>query len=176
MTADKDIILDELDLEILGHLETNGRKPFTVIAKDLGVSVGTVHNRISRMVDNKTVTFFGRINPFHAGLHAFALIFIAVKPPQLIEKAVEAIVQYPEVSFLGIVAGDFDIHIDAMCRDNDHLHELVYERIHRIEGVVDTKVVPILRIQKWVQPSLQLLRDHHLNKQHFESGKTHKEA
>jgi len=158
MGTPKNIVLDELDLRILSHLESNGRKPYTEIARATGVSVGTVHNRVSRMVANKTLTFIGRINPFHVGLHAFALIFIAVKPPQLLDDAVEIILHYPEVSFLGIVAGEFDIHIDVMCRDNDHLFELVHDRIHTIPGVVDTKTIQVLNIHQWTQPSLQLLK------------------
>lgn len=163
MASNGNITLDRLDLEILSHLENNGRKPFTEIARAIGVSVGTVHNRYTRMIANKTLTIIGRINPFHAGLNAFALIHIAVKPPRLIDDAVSQISQYHEVSFLGIVAGDFDIHIDVMCRDNDHLYELVHDRIHNIQGVVDTKTIPILNIHQWIQPSLQLLRDYHLN-------------
>jgi Lrp/AsnC family transcriptional regulator for asnA, asnC and gidA len=163
MAKDENITLDELDLEILSHLESNGRKSFSEIARATSVSVGTVHNRVSKMLSNKTLTIIGRINPFHAGLNAFALIFIAVKPPQLFDEAVEILLQYPEVSFLGILTGDFDIHIDVMCRDNDHLYELVHDRIHKIAGVVETKTIPILRVHQWSQPSLQLLREHHLD-------------
>ena len=163
MAMDKRISLDSLDLEILGHLENNGRKSFAAIARSTGVSTGTIHNRVSKMLANKTLTIIGRINPFHAGLNAFALVFIAIKPPQLLDEAVETILEFPETSYLGIMAGDFDIHIDVMCRDNDHLYELVHDRIHNIPGVVDTKTIPMLRIYQWSQPSLQLLIEHHLD-------------
>jgi Lrp/AsnC family transcriptional regulator for asnA, asnC and gidA len=166
MTKDEDISLDELDLKILYHLEKDGRKSYAEIARDAGVSIGTVHNRVTRMIANKTLTIIGRINPFHAGLHAFALILIAVKPPQLIDDALQILSQYPEVSFMGIVTGDYDIHIDVMCRDNDHLYEIIHDRISKIPGVMDIKTIQVLRVNRWMQPSLQLVKDHHLNDDH----------
>jgi Lrp/AsnC family transcriptional regulator for asnA, asnC and gidA len=162
MIADIDVVLDKLDFEILSHLESDGRKSYSAIARATGVSTATVYNRVSKMVGNKTLTIVGRVNPFRAGLGVFALVFIAIRPPQLIDEAVETVLKYPEVSFCGVVTGKFDIHIDVMCRDNDHLYELLHDRICNIPGVVDTETTPILRVYQWMQPSLQLLKDHHL--------------
>lgn len=163
MTTDMKISIDKLDLEILGHLESNGRKALTQIARETGVSVGTVHNRVKKMLANKTLTIIGRINPFHAGLNAFALIFLDVQPSRHLDQVIKEICQYPEVSFLGIITGDFNIHIDVMCRDNDHLYKLVHERISNITGVVNTKTIQVLRVIQWHQPSLQLLREQHMD-------------
>jgi Lrp/AsnC family transcriptional regulator for asnA, asnC and gidA len=157
-----EVKLDHLDLEILSHLEKDGRKPYTEIARATGVSIGTIHNRVQKMIAQKTLTIIGRINPFHAGLNAFALVYIAVKPPQLINDVASQIMQYPEAHFIAIIVGDYDIHIDLTCRDNAQLYEITHNRIPKIPGVVDIRVVPIMEIRQWVQPSLQLLEDYHL--------------
>ena len=43
--------MDDLDLSILASLQSDGRRPFTDIAQELGVSEGTVRNRVSKLID-----------------------------------------------------------------------------------------------------------------------------
>lgn len=40
---------DDLDYEIISLLQKNGRRPYKEIANDLGVSIGTIHNRITKL-------------------------------------------------------------------------------------------------------------------------------
>lgn len=149
--------LDRIDLAILAQLAKNGRKSYTDIAAELGVSTSTVRNRVTRMVEQGTLTFFANTNPNHVGLNAFATIHIRVSPSRLIEQVVAQLSTLPEVGFLATVAGDYDLHVDVMCLDNDHLTELLQERIHLIDGVVETKTTMVLRVHKNSHPDLSLL-------------------
>jgi Lrp/AsnC family transcriptional regulator for asnA, asnC and gidA len=54
--------LDNLDYAILTHLQKDGRKAFTEIAKDLGVTDGTIRTRVARMVDSGTLSIIGTLN------------------------------------------------------------------------------------------------------------------
>jgi len=62
----------------------------------------------------------------------------------------------PEVSFLAGTSGDYDLEVDVMCRDNDHLENFIGE-ISQIEGVFQTKTTIYFQVYKFAQPDLGLL-------------------
>jgi len=78
--------LDELDLAICSLLREDGRRPYTELAKQLGVSNGTVRYRVSKMLEEGSLQIVGRFDPFQVGLRAPANVRIAVRPAQLIEQ------------------------------------------------------------------------------------------
>lgn len=149
--------LDRIDLAILRQLQDDGRRSFTEIAKALGLSVGTIRNRFHRLLEDGTLHVIGRADPHRVGFRAPANIHIAVRPPHLIPKAAAQIAEFPETSYVAIVSGSYDLEVDVMCRDLDHLTELITERLHRVPGVADTNTSLILRVVKYSQPNLKLL-------------------
>lgn len=150
-------VVDDLDLVILTHLQEDGRRSFTEIADALNVSVGTVRNRVSRMIEDNTVQIVGRVNPHRVGFSAPATINVAVQPPHL-ETAIEEMSAFPEVSWLALVTGEYDLIVDVLCRDVDHLTELITHRLQRVTGVTKTESVYVLRILKVAQPGLELIQ------------------
>lgn len=150
--------LDQLDFEILRHLQEDGRRSFTEIADDLGVSAGTIRNRFTKLLAEQALHVIGRADPHRVGFRAPANIHISVRPPQRIEEVAHAIAEFPEVSYVAMVSGEFDLEVDIMCRDLDHLTELVTQRLHRVDGVADTRTNVILRVIKYGQPDLRILR------------------
>ena len=152
------IQLDKLDRALLAQLIENGRKSFTDIATELGVSAGTVRNRFSRLEENGTVRVMGFLDLDQVGIHAYATVYVRVSPSILLDQVIAQLSAYPEVSFLATVAGEFDLHVDVQCLNNEHLMRVLRERIHPLEGVVDTKTTMVLQIHKYGQPDLDALR------------------
>jgi len=150
--------LDDLDFAILTQLQDDGRKSYTDIAKALGVSVGTVRNRITRMVNDGTVRFICRPDAHQVGFHTPANIKVSLRPSALIEQAAEMIAAFPEVYYLALVAGEFDLDVDLMCRDQEHLSKLITERLHKVPGVYATSTSVILRTFKLSFPDLTLVK------------------
>ena len=70
----------------------------------------------------------------------------------------EELIKLPEVSFLASVSGDFDIEANVMCRDMEHLNDLIGDKIHVLEGVFDTKTNMYMKIYKIAQPDLELAK------------------
>ncbi len=156
--ADPDQIpLDELDFAILTQLQDDGRKSYTDIARALRVSIGTVRNRITRMVNDGTVRFICRPDAYRVGFHTPANIKVSIRPSHLLEEAAMQIAAFPEVYYLALVAGEFDLDIDVMCRNQAHLTSLVTERLHRVPGVYATVTSVILRVYKLSLPDLSLV-------------------
>jgi len=149
--------LDDLDFSILTYLQKDGRMSFTVIAKKLKVSIGTIRTRFNKLIKDGSVSIIGRVNPEKVGFHSYAHIAVYVRPATLKEKVAQRIVGFPEVSFLALTSGEFDLEVDVMCRDNDHLVEFV-DRISKITGVHQTKTRIYFRVYKFAQPDLKLLK------------------
>ena len=149
--------LDDLDFSILSKLQQDGRMSFTVIAEKLKVSVGTVRTRFNKLIEEGAINIVGRVDPEKVGFHSYAHIAVFVRPATLKEKVAVKISKMPEVSFLAMTSGDYDLEVDVMCRDNNHLVEFVNE-ISKIEGVYQTKTIIYFKVYKYAQPDLGLLK------------------
>ncbi|MFT5195246.1 MAG: Lrp/AsnC family transcriptional regulator for asnA, asnC and gidA [Candidatus Promineifilaceae bacterium] len=153
------IQLDKIDLALLAQLGNDGRKSFADIAADLGVSAGTIRNRIKRLEDNGVLKFIGLVNPNHLSLNSYGTVYIRVNPPSLIEQVIKELTALPELNFLASVAGEYHLHADVMCLDNDHFMRFMRDKIHQIEGIVDTKTVMVLQVHKYGMSDLGTLID-----------------
>jgi len=149
--------MDELDFTIITQLQDDGRRSYTDIAKALDVSIGTIRNRITRMVEDGIVRFICRPDAYKVGFHTPANIKVSIRPSLLIDEAAKAIAKFPEVYYLALMAGEFDLDIDVMCRDQEHLANLVNDRLHKIQGVDTTSTSVILRTYKLSVPDLSLV-------------------
>jgi len=150
--------LDDLDFAILAQLQQDGRRSFTDMAHALGVSIGTIRNRYARLVKERSLHVVGRADPHHVGFRAPANIHLSVTPAHRTEEVAAVIAALPEVSYVAVVSGEYDLEVDVMCRDLEHLTELVTQRIQRVPGVSSTCTNMILRVVKYGQPDLNLVR------------------
>jgi Lrp/AsnC family transcriptional regulator for asnA, asnC and gidA len=157
MANNDNIVLDKLDFEILSFLQQDGRMSFTVIADKLKVSIGTIRTRFNKLIEDGTVNIIGRVDPDKVGFRCYAHIAVFVRPATLKEKVANKIAKLPEVSFLAMTSGDYDLEVDVMCRDNNHLVDFVND-ISKIDGVHQTKTTIYFKVYKYAQPDLKLLR------------------
>jgi Lrp/AsnC family transcriptional regulator for asnA, asnC and gidA len=151
------LLLDDLDFKIVNCLQQDGRMSLTVMAEKLDVSVGTIRTRVNKLIEDKTISIIGRVDPEKVGFHAYAHIAVFIRPAPLKEPVAQQIALLPEVSFLAMTSGDYDLEVDVMCRDNDHLVDFV-NRISGMEGVYHTKTTIYFKVYKYAQPDLGLLR------------------
>lgn len=157
MSEKENYVLDSLDFEILSHLQEDGRMSFTVMAEALKVSVGTIRTRFNKLIEEGTVNIIGRVDPDKVGFNCYAHIAVFVRPATLKDKVAQKICKLPEVSFLAMTSGDYDLEVDVMCRDNNHLVQFV-DGISKIEGVNQTKTTIYFKVYKYAQPDLKLLK------------------
>ncbi len=150
-------VLDDLDFKILSCLQKDGRMSLTVMAKALNVSIGTVRTRLNKLLEDGTISIIGRVDPDKVGFHCYAHIAVFVRPATLKEKVALKISKLPEVSFLAMTSGDYDLEVDVMCRDNNHLVNFV-DNISKIEGVNQTKTTIYFKVYKYAQPDMNLLK------------------
>jgi Lrp/AsnC family transcriptional regulator for asnA, asnC and gidA len=102
--------LSPLDKRVIEHLQQDGRRPFTQIAADLGVSEAAVRARTNRLVERGILQIVGVADPEALGFQQ-ALIGIRCEPGKLLEVA-EALASMPEVDYVVVTAGRFDVLIE----------------------------------------------------------------
>jgi Lrp/AsnC family transcriptional regulator for asnA, asnC and gidA len=135
--------VDKLDLDILALLQHDGRKPYTEIAHMLDVSEGTVRNRVARLVESGAVQIVGLIDPYQLGFDAPAMIGVSLQSVDL-EMTAAQIARFPEVSYLVMVSGEYDLMVEVLCRDREHLVAFLNQQLRKVPGVVRTETFLIL--------------------------------
>jgi len=130
---------------------------FTVMAQKLNVSIGTIRTRFNKLVHEGVINVIGRVNPEKVGFNSYAHIAVYVRPATLKDAIAQQIALLPEVSFLALTSGGYDLEVDVMCRDNDHLIKFI-NTISAYEGVFQTKTTIYFKVYKYAQPDLKLLK------------------
>jgi Lrp/AsnC family transcriptional regulator for asnA, asnC and gidA len=136
-----------LDKGIIEHLQADGRRPFTQIAADLGVSEAAVRARTNRLIERGILQIVGVTDPLKLGFQQQALIGIRCESSKLIEVA-EAVAEFPEVDYVVITAGTYDLLIETVCEDNDALLSFLADRLRRIDGIRETETFVYLKMMK----------------------------
>jgi Lrp/AsnC family transcriptional regulator for asnA, asnC and gidA len=139
--------VSDLDKRIIEHLQEDGRRPFTQIASDLGVSEAAVRARTGRLIERGILQVVGVTDPLKLGFQQMAMIGIKVEASRLIEVA-EEIASFPETDYVVVTAGTYDILVECVAADNDALLQFLAERLRKIQGVRETETFVYLRLMK----------------------------
>jgi Lrp/AsnC family transcriptional regulator for asnA, asnC and gidA len=139
--------VSDLDKRIIEQLQEDGRRPFTQIAGDLGVSEAAVRARTGRMIGEGILQVVGVTDPLKLGFQQMAMIGIKVQANRLIEVA-EEIAAFPETDYVVVTAGTYDILVECVAEDNDALLVFLSSKLRKIQGVRETETFVYLRLIK----------------------------
>jgi Lrp/AsnC family transcriptional regulator for asnA, asnC and gidA len=139
--------VDDIDRHIINILSVDGRTPFAQIAKQLGVSTGTVRQRFHRLVDEGILQIVAITNPLLMGFATMAQIGVKADVNRL-EEIADEIAKFDEVIYLVLVTGSYDLHVEVVCRDKTHLLNFLSKKLHAVEGVKEAETFMYLRIAK----------------------------
>lgn len=126
--------LDDLDLEIVGVLSVDGRASYSEISKEVGVSVGTVRNRITQMRESGVLHLNVWLDPYRSGLALYATLLLRVSAGKL-EAVTSRLADLDEVGYVATLTGGHDVLADVFCRDVPHLSDIVHSEVQAIDGV-----------------------------------------
>ena len=139
--------VSDLDKRIIEQLQEDGRRPFTQIAADLGVSEAAVRARTGRLIERGILQVVGVTDPLKLGFQQMAMIGIKVQADRLIEVA-EEIAAMPETDYVVVTAGTYDILVECVAADNDALLHFLSDKLRKIQGVRETETFVYLRLVK----------------------------
>jgi len=140
------VTLDGLDRRIINELQDDGRQAFTTIARRLKVSEATVRKRVNRLLSKGAMQIVAAVDPLALG-YVRAEIGIRVRGASLLKvsKRLEAV---PEVSYIELVLGSYDLSISVTCRNNEDLLHVVDDAIRAIPGVEQVEALSVLKVTK----------------------------
>lgn len=134
------ISLDGIDKAILRVLMENARTPVQEIARQLNLSGSAVHQRIKKLEDANLIQgSFLKLNPSSLGYTTTAYIGVYLDKAMRNPEAVSQLKKIPEVVECHYTTGDWSILIKILCKNNEHLMQLLNHSIQSIEGVSRTE-------------------------------------
>lgn len=132
--------LDETDLHILDIITKNARIPFKDVATDSGISRAAVHQRVNRMIEMGVITGSGYyIDPKKIDYRTCTYVGIFLEKGGLFHEVAEQLNAINEIVECHYTTGQYAIFIKVYARDNEHLKEILSEKIQRIPGVSSTE-------------------------------------
>ena len=134
--------LDALDKKILRLIAEDARIPFLEVARSCNVSGAAIHQRIQKL--NNLGVLKGSqfvIDPEKIGYETCAFVGLNLKHPEHFVDAMEELKKIPEVVECHFTTGPYTMLIKLYARDNQHLMELLNDKIQNIHGVTATETL-----------------------------------
>ena len=144
--ASTTVAIDDVDKAIIEALQEDGRLPYTKLAVEVGLSEAAVRQRVQRLLESRVVQIVAVTDPMTLGFRRMAMIGLKVEGD--LRKVSAAIADIPEVSYVVIVSGSFDLLMEAVCEDDDHLLSLLNDKVRAIPGVRSTETFTYLQLRK----------------------------
>ncbi|MCX6194220.1 MAG: Lrp/AsnC ligand binding domain-containing protein [Cytophagales bacterium] len=137
---EKKFELDPLDYKILEILVKDANLPYTEIGTRLDVSGGTVHVRMKKMESLGIVKGAQLLIDYaKIGWDITAFLGIYLDKSSLYEDVAKQLEQIPEVVNIHYTTGIYSIFAKIICRDTQHLREVLHDRIQRVTGIQRTE-------------------------------------
>lgn len=134
--------IDNLDRKILEIIMKNARIPSKDVASECGVSRAAIHQRIQRMIDLDVITGSGyTVNPKILGYATCTYVGLKLAKGSMYRDTVASLEQIPEVVECHFTTGPYTMMIKLYARDNQHLMELLNDKIQHIDGVMATETL-----------------------------------
>lgn len=140
--------LDELDRKLIALLQENARLTNKEIAGQLGSSEPTIRRRIDRLLEDGVFRIVAVASPFSLGYDVIAILGLQIDRTRQaqIEQTLKAL---PELRFIGLTLGSFDVMVEAWFRSNDDLLAFMSDKLSRIEGIRRVESWQVLKLAKY---------------------------
>lgn len=136
----KELHIDGIDKIILKKLMEDARTPILSIAREIGISGAAIHQRLRKLEASGLIAgskFI--INPKVLGYKTLAFVGVFLDAASKYSAAVKRLKEIPEVIESHYTTGNYAIFIKILCRDNEHLMNLLNQEIQSIKGVARTE-------------------------------------
>ncbi|MEQ1692934.1 MAG: Lrp/AsnC family transcriptional regulator [Gemmatimonas sp.] len=139
--------MDSQDLRLISLLRENARASVAQLAKQLGVSRGTVQNRIDRLIERRVLLGFTvRTTPEVAAHRVRAMMMISVEGDRS-DAILSALRGYPQVRALHTTNGRWDI-VAEVATDSLETFDEALRSIRTIKGVSNSETSLLLSTHK----------------------------
>jgi len=139
------IVLDDISKRIIEQLQVDGRQSYAAIGKAVGLSEAAVRQRVQRLQDAGVMQIVAVTDPLTLGFRRQAMI--GLKSDGDLEKVADDLASMAEIDYVVITAGSFDLLLEVVCEDDDHLLEIL-GRVRGVPSVMSTETLVYLKLRK----------------------------
>jgi Lrp/AsnC family transcriptional regulator for asnA, asnC and gidA len=139
------VVLDNTAKQIIEQLQQDGRRSYAAIGKAVGLSEAAVRQRVQRLLDAGVMQIVAVTDPLTLGFHRQSMI--GIKCEGDLERVAEHLAVLDEIDYVVITAGSFDLLIEVVCEDDDHLLEIL-SRVRSVPSVTSTETFMYLKLRK----------------------------
>ena len=140
-------LLAPIDIRIIQCLHESARSPGSRIATKLGLPESTVRHRLNRLVRLGIIEFAAVVNPLQLGYQIWAQFHLEVQLPK-IRSVAQQLARLPEVYFVGITAGGYDVLVGAVFASNAEILNFMAGPMARVPGILKVSTSSILEVVK----------------------------
>jgi Lrp/AsnC family transcriptional regulator for asnA, asnC and gidA len=145
-SAGPPVVLDDIAKRIIEQLQKDGRRSYAAIAKDVGLSEAAVRQRIQRLLEAGVMQIVAVTDPLMLGFRRQAMV--GVRAEGDLRDVAERLGKLDEIDYVVLTAGSYDILLEVVAEDDDHLLRVVNEQIRAVSGVRSTEIFMYLRLEK----------------------------
>ncbi|MGK5627602.1 Lrp/AsnC family transcriptional regulator [Streptomyces sp. URMC 123] len=138
--------VDAVSLAIIEQLQEDGRRPYAAIGKAVGLSEAAVRQRVQKLLDQGVMQIVAVTDPLTVGFRRQAMVGIRAEGD--LDPVADALTDMDEVEYVVMTAGSFDLIVEIVCEDDDHLLEVINKRIRTLPGVRSTESFVYLKLRK----------------------------
>ncbi|MBI5225210.1 Lrp/AsnC family transcriptional regulator [Candidatus Micrarchaeota archaeon] len=141
--------MDDLDLKLVKLVQTNSRLKLSELSKELGVSEGTVRNRLFKLEDERIVLQYSAIaDPKKLGYQAVAIVGINAEPLKFLT-VLDALSRIEDIKSLYTCTGEHSLIFEIWKKDAAELSDFLDQKIKGISGISKTSVNLVLDSVKY---------------------------
>ena len=139
---------DDLNQRIIRLLQEDGREAYDVIGQKLGVSGGTVRNRVTRMREAGMLRIVAVVDPVAVDYEADAMLGIKAAPGVAPTAVAQRLDPHPAVVYVMWVSGRFDLLVEVVCDEETELTTFLNDHIHGQPDIAHVEVMTRLGMFK----------------------------
>ena len=134
---------------LIALLQADGRLQYTDLARRLGIPEATVRRRMKRLLDERVIQIVAVPDPYRIGYDTHAIVGLRVQPGKIGE-VIAVLDPLPQIRYIGVTAGTYDVVIEALFENNDALRHFLTDTLGQIDGLQGTDTSYVLEVAKRV--------------------------
>jgi len=138
----------ELNKRIIELLQQDGRMAYSSIANIVGVSEGTVRNRVRQLIDDNVITIQAEALPDAFGYTFNAMTFLKVAPGADIDDVARRLSKVPEVYYLTMILGRYDLGMATFHKSQDDFRRFLTSHCYGQDDIAEVENNLILKVHK----------------------------
>lgn len=147
-TIDSRLSIDGVDKKLIAQLRVDGRQSLANLGSAIGLSGDSVKDRLDRLTSLGIVKVTCSVDPKVIGFTSITLVGVRVTGAA--EQIAEELASVAEFDFVACTAGEFDVLVEVVCKNDQHLLEVIDAKLRSrpdVTGVVSFSYLDVLKFQ-----------------------------